>query len=268
MREGGRVMVRISKISSSTIAICVSSILFIVFSLVYTNTTLGAPPAPTKVQARSSTQDDAVDVTWNAARDASLYVVYRSESVTGDKTQLGQTYTRFYSDKSATPCQKYYYWVKAVSPFTGVSDFSSPADGFREGRQPSLATGVSATDHTFMAVRVTWNASSGPAVFYVVTRAVVPRGSRKQLGSTSHTAYIDPSAIPGVTYEYCVLAKNECGGRFTADPSSCDIGSRGGLTSDPERIPRRRRPGPGDIPIKPDERFEPPPRGGPPTPEP
>ncbi len=261
-------MVRISKISSSPIAICVSSILFIVFSLVYTNTTLGAQPPPTNVQARGSIQGDAVDVTWNAARDASLYIVYRSESVTGDKTQLGQTSARSYSDKSATPCQKYYYWVKAVSPLAGVSDFSSPGAGNRGGPVPSQPTGVSATDHTFMAVRVKWNASSGPAVTYSVTRAVVPRGSTKKLDSTSDTVYIDPSAIPGVIYEYCVLANNACGGRFVADPSSCDIGSRGGLTSYPERIPRRRRPDPGYIPIKPDERIEPPPPGGPPTPEP
>lgn len=74
------------------------------------------PAAPT-VTASDGTFTDKVDVSWTASTGATSYVVYRSETLSGEKIPtIGLTTTSLGgSDTYAIPGLTYYYWVKACN---------------------------------------------------------------------------------------------------------------------------------------------------------
>jgi len=68
---------------------------------------------PPEVSASKGTYVDKVRVSWEALSFATSYRIYRSESVGGTKTLLGNRVGTFLDDASAAPGVTYYYYVRS-----------------------------------------------------------------------------------------------------------------------------------------------------------
>jgi cellulose 1,4-beta-cellobiosidase len=165
-------------------------------------------------------------VTWDATSYASEYCVFRATSETGPKTTLsGWQSATIFDDYSADVGTTYTYWVRARNVF-GESDFSAPDTGWRNP-VPSPPVGVTASNGTFIdRVRVTWPPAPA-ATEYCVYRAVsAPESATTKIVSQSSppsspptdisgwqpaTIFDDFTAVPGVTYDYWVKARNAFG---------------------------------------------------------
>ena len=93
----------------------------------------GAPSAPTGVSASDGTYTDHIHVSWNASDGAASYAVYRSGSVSGEKTVVATTLGTSIDDTSPSvlPGMTYYYWVVAKNS-SGSSSFSGHDTGWRK----------------------------------------------------------------------------------------------------------------------------------------
>jgi len=93
-------------------------------------TSVSPPLPPTNVIATDGDYSDRVMVTWNTNDDADYYNIYRSTSVGGTKTYLGNQTSASFNDYTALIQVVYYYWLKACSNTNGCSDFSSYNSGW------------------------------------------------------------------------------------------------------------------------------------------
>lgn len=159
-------------------------------------TSSGSAPV---VSASDGTSLERVNVSWTASSEATYYVAYRSENLTGVKIPANGLVTTSLSgdDTWASPGVAYYYWVKTCNA-TGCSDFSAPEIGWR-GLTPPVVTASNGTDAS--KVNVSWTASSG-ATSYIVYRSDSPTGTKLPTGGFVTTALggADTQATPGVTY--------------------------------------------------------------------
>ena len=92
-----------------------------------------SPSAPTGVSASDGTYSDRICVSWDSVSGATSYTVYRSESTTGTKTNVGDTSSTSFDDTSSdlVAGTTYHYWVKA-SNSAGTSGFSSSDTGWKK----------------------------------------------------------------------------------------------------------------------------------------
>jgi len=170
------------------------------------------------VQASDGTYTTKVQVTWDVVAGSTYYLVYRATTSDGIKTLLITTGITTYADTSATPGQKYFYWVTAC---TGVncSNYSAYDTGWRNFVAPS----VQASDGTYTTkVQVTWDVVAD-STYYLVYRATTSDGIKTLLITTGFTTYVDTSAVPGQKYYYWVTA---CAGVNCSAYSAYDIGWR------------------------------------------
>jgi fibronectin type 3 domain-containing protein len=172
------------------------------------------PSAPTSVQATSicSPSDaPAVQVSWNAAANATSYTLLRN----GATLFSGLTSTTFI-DNTAAVGTTYTYVVRAVND--GGSADSSPATITHTDVCPRAPGAFTSSVSVFCAsgapgVRVTWTASSGASTY-----AVLRNGATLASGLTG-TSYDDTSVTDGATYTYVVRATNNKGSTDTAPDS-------------------------------------------------
>ncbi len=169
--------------------------------------------APGSVAATDGSSTANVTVTWNAVTGATSYKVFRSANETEthtSETDLG-TQTSPFADTTATPGQKYWYWVKAVdSSPAHESDYSASNDGYR--KLPTVA-GVAATENQSDKVTVTWTDSNDGETGYTVWRHTADVSGSATLISgaalSANTAtYDDTTATAGQQYYYWVRATN------------------------------------------------------------
>ena len=108
------------------------------------------------VTATDATLADYVEITWNSVEEAVSYNVYRSNTIDGTKTLLGNVLTNSYQDTSAIAGITYYYFIKAVKD--GIeSDYSSSDAGAKKVTSDLSAVTdltVSSTNHT--SIRLKW----------------------------------------------------------------------------------------------------------------
>jgi uncharacterized delta-60 repeat protein len=84
------------------------------------------PTAPTAVSASDGTYSDKVLVAWNAVSGATSYKVYRTTSPsTISPVQIGNASTPSFSDTTATPGYKYYYYYIRANNAAGDSPANS-----------------------------------------------------------------------------------------------------------------------------------------------
>lgn len=187
--------------------------------------TVGKPGAPTGVSATQGTESSCVRVSWTAPSGATSYTVYRgSTSSSANAGYLGAVTTTRYSDTTAKPGVRYYYFVKAKND-SGAGSFSAGAQGWRALAAP---TDLTASDGTSLdGVNLRWNEVEG-AKCYRVYRASSSGGSKKALGSwQSGRTYTDTTATAGTTYYYFVTAATDSSGTMESDFSIFDDGYRG-----------------------------------------
>ncbi|HHV06167.1 MAG TPA: peptidoglycan DD-metalloendopeptidase family protein [Anaerolineaceae bacterium] len=163
------------------------------------------PAIPTNIQASDGTYSDRVQITWNAVQWAQNYLIYRSNSLDGTKTQIGTSSSTSYSDYSMTQGVTYYYWVRACNG-TGCSNYSASDTGWASIPIPAVPSGLVATDGAYTdKVQVSWNEVAW-ATSYKVYRADSETGTKTEIGQSFNGIYDDNTAVPGTIYWYFVRA--------------------------------------------------------------
>ena len=101
------------------------------------------PPVPTGVSASDGAYTDKVSISWTGSSGATSYNLYRSTTSTRPSTAIKTGVTSLYSDTTATPGTKYYYWVSAVN--SAGASYSTSDTGYRA---VALALGKSTDSYT------------------------------------------------------------------------------------------------------------------------
>ncbi|MBI3987663.1 MAG: PKD domain-containing protein, partial [Lentisphaerae bacterium] len=183
---------------------------------------LVAPSAPLNLSATDGAYTDRVRVTWDAATNATGYVLYRhtaNNSGTATAIVSGVAGT-LCDDTSATAGIVYYYWVKATNA-AGASSFSSGDTGYRLAA-PMAPLNLSATDGAYTdRVRVTWDAATFATGYVLYRHTANNSGSATPIGSgLTGTLYDDTTAVQGTTYYYWIKGTNAAGvGAFSLGDS-------------------------------------------------
>lgn len=178
------------------------------------------PSIPTGVTASDGSYSDRIMITWDLISDSTVYQVFRAESETGNKVQIGTPVSNSYSDINVISGITYWYWIKACNS-SGCSDFSNSDSGYIFVQLPDIPTGVQATDGAFAdKVQVTWQTSLS-ATTYNVYRAISQTGTRGLVGTSSTLTFDDLNVSPGTIYWYWVKA---CNGQNCSDFSQPDSG--------------------------------------------
>ncbi|TFH35471.1 MAG: hypothetical protein E4G99_07215 [Anaerolineales bacterium] len=88
--------------------------------------------APGNVQATDGTHVDKVVISWNAVGVAASSRVYRADSESGTKTQIGTPSSASFDDMTAMPGRTYYYWITSCA-WGKCGDYSAFDTGWRFG---------------------------------------------------------------------------------------------------------------------------------------
>ncbi len=172
----------------------------------------GQPPAPTGVDA---TDDDPekIRVTWSNVRQASYLIFRNTVNSTSGAQRIGNRDGQSFDDRSATPGQIYFYFVKARRRGE-ESAFSDSDSGIRPLPQPPppqpppAPGGVDASDNDPARVRITWNAVSG-ASYKLFRNTVDTTTGAQQIAVPAGTSFDDTGATPGQTFFYFVKARRD-----------------------------------------------------------
>jgi hypothetical protein len=92
---------------------------------------------PTKVKqvkASDGTYFSKVGITWLPTSVPKRFDIYRSETLSGAKDNIGSTTALSFNDKTAVKGQRYYYWVKACH-LSNCSPYSTHDTGWRKMRK-------------------------------------------------------------------------------------------------------------------------------------
>jgi chitodextrinase len=175
-----------------------------------------APSVPGNLQA-PTVNVNQVGLTWNASTDNAgtpTYEVWRNGAF------LANAPTNSYTDTTVSASTSYSYQVRAkdlASPpnFSSLSTalpVTTPAAGDTE--DPSVPTGLQASNVTGNSATLTWNASTDNVAVtdYIVTR------NGTDLAPVTGTTLVDGALSPGLTYSYTVRARDAAGN--SSDPSS------------------------------------------------
>ncbi|MCX6991792.1 MAG: PQQ-binding-like beta-propeller repeat protein [Kiritimatiellaeota bacterium] len=180
------------------------------------------PRAPKAVSASDGTAFSPVTVTWNVAVNATGYEVYRLDAYAPwSLTTYWNASETIYSDITAQPGLRYYYWVKSTNQF-GRSELSGFDTGYRPLDPPyavAASDGVS-EDHLYVNWSVSDNASN-----YELWRGTNNDCAAAQMlvNAVTTNAYDDTDSVQGVLYYYWVKAKTP---QFVSEFSPYDSGYR------------------------------------------
>lgn len=171
---------------------------------------LPIPSVPTNVSASDGLFSDYVKIDWSIVTTSSNYQIFRSDSISGTKTQLANITTNNYNDSNVVQGINYYYWIKACNS-SGCSDYSQSDIGYALLPIPSAPTNVSASDGLFTdRIQITWQSTSG-ATNYQLYRSDTANGIKTQIANQASTIYNDLNVIQGNSYWYWVKACNQSG---------------------------------------------------------
>jgi hypothetical protein len=176
-----------------------------------TGTGKSFPSAPTGCAA-SDDLCDSVHFSWtDNSGDETGFYIYR------DAAKLDSVGANVvsYDDLTGTPGQTYIYSVSAYNDCGESSQCSD--DGTRQA-PPAAPSDCAASDDLCDSVRLCWTDNSDNETGFYIYRDAAKLDSV----GVDVNCYDDTAATPGVTYEYCVTAYNECG----ESSQCCDDGTR------------------------------------------
>ena len=184
---------------------------------------LQAPEAVGNVAATDG-QCDSLVVTWSDVTTETKYEVWRASADGSGSTNLTPgglaANTLRYRDPSAVPGIVYRYTLLARN-----NCGASPVSEFDEGlwfATPTAPTAVVAADSAFCDyVAVSW-VNTAPDVHCMVLRYGTNGVDTLATLPAAVTSFNDSTAVPGVSYDYAVMAVNTCGAALSAS----DAGSR------------------------------------------
>ncbi|OGV59602.1 MAG: hypothetical protein A2X45_05185 [Lentisphaerae bacterium GWF2_50_93] len=197
------------------------------------------PVAPAGLAASDGTYPGAVLVSWKESAGATVYEVWRAESVVGgvvpksiDAEKLSEiSDISFFDNINVSNGNIYYYWIKAKNP-AGTSAFSASNSGY-VSKVPAAPSSFTASDGTyFEKIRLSWPKVAGATSYllYRDTSSTKPTDPFIEIAydSTKTTYTYDdmgganPSPnLSNLKYYYWVVAKNANG----SSPAKTDSGS-------------------------------------------
>ncbi len=172
-----------------------------------------AAPEITKISNTAS----GIKLTWNEAKKASEYYVYRRSSTTDSWTKIGTTTSTSYTDKNVTAGETYYYTVKTVNS-KGKTSANAKSVTIVRLTTPTLKS-VSSTSS---GVKISWSKVTN-ATSYRVYRKTSASGSWTKIADTTSASYTDKTAVSGKTYYYTVRAYSDNGSCSAVDSTGLKI---------------------------------------------
>ncbi len=176
---------------------------------------VAGPDAPGQINATKGDYDDRVAVSWQSvlspAGDAVTYNVLRHTTFDPNfaHTIVSGLTTTNYTDQSASPGVRYYYWLKSVNKYAQSGTNSMPDYGFRRLATPG---GLFASDGDYTnKVVVSWADVDGASSYYVYRSAA---GLPGVVYHTVGTEFTDIMVSEGVEYTYYLQATNAICGSF------------------------------------------------------
>ncbi|MEM7263310.1 MAG: galactose oxidase-like domain-containing protein [Planctomycetota bacterium] len=168
-----------------------------------------APPAPDGLAAVGG--DPLVQLSWNAAPDASAYNVKRSTSAGGPYSEIASdVLSTSFTDTGLANSTTYYYVVSAVNS-AGESPDSAEVSATPMLQPPGAPTELEAVGND-SRVDLVWSAPSGTVDTYTLKRSLSSGGPYANVSSgVAGTSYSDNSVSNGTQYFYVVSAQNAAG---------------------------------------------------------
>lgn len=166
----------------------------------------GIPPAPPiALNASDGLYADRIAVTWTGSSGSTGYSLLRGTSIDPGFAQVIATLSgESYDDTNVLPGTRYYYWVKASSPY-GSSRLSGSDAGWVSLSAPA---NIWATRGEYTnKVVVTWSASAGASAYDLYRNTTDDSGSAGKIAFSGELIYEDESVQPGSNYYYWVRAK-------------------------------------------------------------
>ncbi len=191
-----------------------------------------SPGVPGALSVASSS--GGISLSWSAASGASAYAVYRSDSVNGAYSYIGQTTTLTFLDTSSPSGTQFYRVMglracdATVTDRGGCQSASPPLD-LRYATTPSAVVAIpSSTPQSSLpgaptgltgvsistGARLSWDAVSGSTA-YAIYRSSSAGGAYDYMGQTTTPGFTDTSALAGATSYYRVMAMRACAATVT-----------------------------------------------------
>ncbi len=143
-------------------------------------------------------------ICWNKLKNATSYRVFRSDSMTGEKTFIKAVTTTSYTDTALESGKVYFYFIKAYNSSKNVlSDYSAAKSVAMPALTAPVVTVVSGGGNA----TISWDAVAD-ATSYRVFRSTGLTGTRELVKVRTSTYYIDTAVDTGKTYYYWVIAYN------------------------------------------------------------
>jgi hypothetical protein len=159
------------------------------------------PPAAPSDCVASDDLCDKVQFSWtDNSTDEMGFIIYRGGSALDT---VGANITSF-DDLTAAPGMTYEY---CVSAYNDCGESSRCCDEGTRRAPPTAPSDCAASDDICDRVHFSWTDNSGDEIGFYVYR----NGSVLDSVGADVTSYDDFSGTPGVTYNYCVSAHNDCG---------------------------------------------------------
>ena len=165
-----------------------------------------APATPTGLNATAG--DAQVSLSWNAAQDATSYIIKRSTTPGGPYASIATNASPSYVNIGLVNATTYYYVVMARN-VVGDSGDSGEASATPQLSIPPAPISLVATGGNAQ-VSLSWTASAG-ATGYIVKRSTTGGSGYVNLATNVTTGLTDATVINGTTYYYVVTATNAAG---------------------------------------------------------
>lgn len=165
---------------------------------------LNTLPRPT-VSISNNADSGKPTLHWAAISGAAKYEIYRATSKTGTYSKMYTTTATSYTNTSAEAGTAYYYKVRTVNSIGEPGVFSDIAAITCDCGRPSVS--IKCNSATGKPV-LSWSAVSG-ATKYIIYRSTDGGNTYTLYNSTTATSYTNPSAVPGYSYHYKLVAVSD-----------------------------------------------------------
>lgn len=179
-------------------------------------TVRGKTPAKTVITKLTVKAPTKIRISWQQAKGAKGYQVYRSNSKNGDYKKIADitgAETLNYTDKTVKPGKTYYYKVRATNTSSGKIGKGSFCDPIK-GKTIATANFTSITSVNSKTVQFSWKKVSGAKNFEIY-RSTKANGSFQKIATVkgSTTKYTDKTVKSGKKYYYKVVSVGSLNGK-------------------------------------------------------
>ena len=165
-------------------------------------------PSQVVLTSVKSTDYNAVKITWNKAKNAKKYQVWRATSKNGKYKLIKTTTAKTFTNKKLTTGKKYYFKVRAING-SQKGKFSIKKYAIPKLKR-TVNVKLTATETT---VKLTWTKVNG-AKGYQVYRSATKNGTYKKITTTSKLSFTNKKLTANNKYYYKVRAYTKVNGKF------------------------------------------------------